>query len=156
MNLNHVKEGLDFVSKWEGGYVNHPSDPGGATNRGITFRTYNSWRRSKGLPERDVRLLTKEEEVQIYYEQYWAPAGCSELDYPFNIAVFDTAVSCGVGRATHWLKKAADVMGYLDLRKTHYLELAKQDRFKPFLKGWLNRWGDLRKLVEIGIEKAAC
>lgn len=154
MNLNHVKIGLDFVAKWEGGYVNHPNDPGGATNRGVTQRTYNGWRRNKGFPERDVRQMEKTEEVQIYVENYWAPAGCSELEYPFNVAVFDTAVNCGVGRATHWLKKATDVVAYLALRKAHYLELAKQDRFKPFLKGWLNRLGDLQKLVEIGMTPA--
>jgi lysozyme family protein len=155
VNLNHIKEGLQFVSKWEGGYVDHPNDPGGATNRGITQRTYNNWRRSKGLEERPVRELEKNEEVLIYYENYWAAAGCSELEYPFNIAVFDTAVNCGVGRATHWLRKASDVMAYLDLREAHYIEIAKKPEYKVFLKGWLNRLGDLRKLVEIGIEKTA-
>lgn len=155
MNLNHIKEGLEFVGKWEGGYVDHPNDPGGATNRGVTQRTYDAWRKSKGQPTRSVKELTKDEEVLIYYELYWSKAGCSELDYPMNIAVFDTAVNCGVGRATHWLKKAADVMAYLKLRENHYIELAKNEKNRVFFKGWMNRLRDLQKLVEIGIQKTA-
>jgi lysozyme family protein len=155
VNLNHVKEGLDFVSKWEGGYVDHPNDPGGRTNRGITQFTYDRWRKLKNLEPRHVRELTKEEEVLIYYELYWAPAGCSEMEYPYNIAVFDTAVNCGVGRATHWIKKAADVMAFLKLRENHYIELAKNPKNKVFFKGWMNRLRDLQKLVEIGLAKTA-
>ncbi len=146
MNINHFKEGMDFVKKWEGGYVNHPSDPGEATNYGISQRSH---------PEVDIENLTYQQAAEIYYGEYWGKAGCSELDYPYNIAVFDTAVNCGVGRATHWIRKAEDVMDYLDIRREYYLELSKQKRFKPFLRGWLNRWGDLRKLVEIGMLRNA-
>lgn len=153
MNLQHFKEALLFIEKWEGGYVNHPNDPGGATNRGITQRTYDDWRATRGRPSRDVRELSREEEILIYYENYWAAAGCSELEYPFNVAHFDTAVNCGVHRAVDWLKKAKDVDDYLLLREKHYINLARQDRFRVFFRGWMNRLRDLQKLVEIGEER---
>jgi len=37
---------LPFVLRWEGGFVDHPADPGGRTNRGVTQRTYDAWRQS--------------------------------------------------------------------------------------------------------------
>jgi lysozyme family protein len=145
MNLAQFKEGFQFVLKWEGGYVNDPDDPGGATKYGISKRAY---------PHLNIPELKMIDAVYIYYDDYWAKAGCSELDYPLNIVVFDTAVNCGVGRATHWLKKAKDIHDYMRIRKEYYVELAKQPRFRKFLKGWLNRWSDLEKLVEIAMEKA--
>ena len=42
------KRALQFVLKWEGGYVNNPNDKGGATNKGITQNTYNAWLKSNG------------------------------------------------------------------------------------------------------------
>jgi len=45
---------LGKVLKHEGGYVNHPKDPGGATNKGVIQRTYDTWRKSMGLAPRSV------------------------------------------------------------------------------------------------------
>jgi lysozyme family protein len=64
---------LEFTLRWEGGYVNHPSDPGGATNRGITQVTYDQWRTQKRLPTREVRLIEEHEVRSIYWQYYWAP-----------------------------------------------------------------------------------
>jgi lysozyme family protein len=146
MNLSQFKEGFQFVLKWEGGYVDDPDDPGGQTKYGISKAAY---------PHLNIPELKMIDAVYIYYEDYWAKAGCSELDYPLNIVVFDTAVNCGVGRATHWLKKAKNVHDYLDIRKQHYLNLAESPRFRKYLRGWLNRLNDLKKLVEIAEEKGA-
>jgi lysozyme family protein len=146
VNLHQFKEGMDFVKKWEGGFVDDPDDPGGRTNYGISQRAY---------PQLDIKNLTYAQAAEIYFKDYWSKAGCSSMEYPLNIAVFDSAINCGVSRAIHWLKKSTNVMEYLELRKQHYLELAKKDSNKKFLKGWLNRLGDLKKLVEIGIAKEA-
>ena len=146
MNIYHFKEALLFVFKWEGSYVNDPDDPGGETKYGISKRAY---------PSLDIQSLTPTDAARIYYEDYWAKAGCSELDYPLNVVVFDSAVNCGVGRALYWLRKAKNEWDYLDMRKNYYLELAKQDRYRKYLKGWLNRLGDLRKLVQIALDKKA-
>jgi hypothetical protein len=46
---------MQFVSQWEGGYVNNPNDPGGATNMGITIGTLTAWRRGMGNPNRRLK-----------------------------------------------------------------------------------------------------
>jgi lysozyme family protein len=62
---------LDWVLAHEGGYVNHPKDPGGATNMGVTQRTYDADLRRRQLPSRSVRLISMEEVKAIYRSQYW-------------------------------------------------------------------------------------
>ena len=49
-------DALPFVLQWEGGYVNHPNDPGGATNKGVTQKVYDAWRAKNGLPAREVHV----------------------------------------------------------------------------------------------------
>jgi hypothetical protein len=46
---------MPFVLRWEGGFVNHPNDPGGATNKGVTQKVYDGWRTSRGQGTRSVR-----------------------------------------------------------------------------------------------------
>ena len=144
MNLNDFKKGFQFVLKWEGGYINDIDDPGGETKYGISKTSY---------PHLDIANLKMIDAVYIYYEDYWAKAGCSELEYPYNVVVFDTAVNCGVGRALKWLKQAKDVQEYMDLRKSHYIRLAAQPSMRKYLRGWLNRLADLQKLVDISKEE---
>ena len=43
---------LPFVLRWEGGFVDHPNDPGGRTNKGVTQKVYDAWRKRQGLPVR--------------------------------------------------------------------------------------------------------
>ena len=57
---------LAFALRWEGGYVNHPADPGGATNKGVTQRAYDAWRVRRGQTKRDVRAITGAEVHAIY------------------------------------------------------------------------------------------
>ncbi|MXD08468.1 glycosyl hydrolase 108 family protein, partial [Escherichia coli] len=60
-----MKSNLTQIQEWigmsEGGYVNHPSDPGGATDRGITQATYDSWNRRKGVSMKTVKGISKQE-----------------------------------------------------------------------------------------------
>ena len=72
MQYNELfKKALAFVLKWEGGFVNDPDDKGGATNKGITQNTYNSYLKSKGMRAKSVRYITQAEVEDIYYKQYW-------------------------------------------------------------------------------------
>jgi len=66
----HFELALSFTRKWEGGFVNHPADPGGKTNFGITQRVFDAWRKSWGLPTLDVRMIGREEVAQIYFHNY--------------------------------------------------------------------------------------
>jgi uncharacterized protein YgiM (DUF1202 family) len=137
---------MQFVERWEGGYVNHPSDPGGATNRGITIGTLTRWRVAKGLPAAtvaDVKALTREEANAIYKAWYWEASGADRMDWPMCLAHFDLAVNGGVGRAKAALAAVGpDFDKYLTWRENWYRSL---QGFPTFGTGWLRRCADLRK-----------
>lgn len=83
----------------EGGKVDDPQDPGGRTNKGITQRVYDAWRRADGVKPRDVYLMTDNECGVIYHEQYWSPVQGDALPSGLDYAVVDYAVNSGVARA---------------------------------------------------------
>lgn len=105
MNTNFEKC-LDWVLAHEGGFANHPNDPGGATNRGITHRTYDAYRRRKGLSPRHVRDISQEEVVDIYRRQYWDAVRGDELPSGLDYAVFDFAVNSGPSRAIKFMQRS--------------------------------------------------
>lgn len=94
---------------FEGGYVNNPLDPGGATNRGITQRTYDAWRNAHSLAMQPVTGMTDDEERAIYLENYWMPCRCDDLPDALAAAVFDMAVNSGVWNAKLALQRAVSV-----------------------------------------------
>jgi Glycosyl hydrolase 108 len=95
------------------GYVDHPDDPGGATNWGITQGAFDAWRRSRDEPRADVRELRRPEVDALYERNYWrevranlvAGAGRPHL----ALAVFDWGVNGGVVRARRYLQAALGV-----------------------------------------------
>ena len=68
-----LSDALIFTLAWEGGYTNHPLDPGGATNFGIIQVEYDKYRKSKNLSTQSVKFITKNEYTEIYDKQYWEP-----------------------------------------------------------------------------------
>lgn len=138
---------MAFVARWEGGRVDHPNDPGGRTNLGITQRVYDRWRSRQGLPARDVFDIERTEADAIYRASYWSAAGCDELGWPIVLVQFDTAVNCGVSRALRWLADSAqDPVAYCQLRRAHYDRLIqKNSKLAVFRRGWLNRMDALEK-----------
>ncbi len=148
--MNEIFEkALNFVLKWEGGYVNNPNDKGGATNKGITQYTYNAWLKSKGQNFKDVRNITNEEVKEIYYNNYWLKAGCNKMSEKFAIICFDTAVNMGVGRIKEFMEYAQYKYPekFIIARIRKYCEFAKVGNQKVFLQGWLNRTLDLEKFI---------
>lgn len=161
------KTAIEFVAKWEGwkhgnGYSNHPLDAGGPTAYGITQKTYDGWRRHKNRPLQGVEKMQVEEALEIYREMYWdvytrMPGSNLDLDRErpdFAICVFDSGVNCGTNRAFRWanesLKQQDPTKHLLGLRERHYIQLAeKHPSQNAFLKGWINRLNDLKKLVQI-------
>lgn len=144
------KKALQFVLKWEGGYVNNPNDKGGATNKGITQGTYNSWLISKGQQRKDVKFISQSEVEEIYYKNYWLKAGCQNMSKKFAVLSFDTAVNMGVGRVRGFLQ-AADYKypeKFIKAREAKYREFASYGNQKIFLQGWLNRLNALASFVE--------
>jgi len=88
----------------EGGYVNHPEDPGGETNWGITLRTA----RAEGYTG-TMRDLTREQAKEIYRTAYWGRAQADKYDGAIAFQVFDAAVNHGIGQAIRFLQRAATV-----------------------------------------------
>lgn len=91
------EEAFDLVIGHEGGYVNHPDDPGGETKYGISKRSY---------PKEDIANLTLERARAIYREDFWEACGCDRLPHPVDFQVFDAAVNSGCRRASEWLQQA--------------------------------------------------
>lgn len=142
---------LPEVLRYEGGYVNHPSDPGGPTNKGITQRTYNAWRASRGLATRSVRGITGSEVSAIYKRDYWDKVGADGLPPGVDFAVFDFAVNSGPYRAAQYLQRILNVatdgrVGPITLaaaaswRNQHALIDEYMDRRMAFLRA-LGTWG---------------
>lgn len=100
---------LASVLQSEGGYVNNPRDPGGATNKGVTQSVYDHWRMEQGLGGQSVKLLSLPETGAIYAKLYWAPCQCDELPSGVDYATFDFAVNSGVNRACRFLQRAVGV-----------------------------------------------
>lgn len=148
------------VLKDEGGYVNHPSDPGGETNFGISKRSY---------PNVDIKNLTVEKAKDIYYSDFWKTGPYDNLVCaPLAEKTFNTAVNAGNSRAFKLLQQAANACGanlvvdgavgpktiaainsldgnkvleaYRKEQAAFYNGLvAKDSSKKVFLKGWLAR-----------------
>lgn len=97
--MTNFEKAVKIILKHEGGYINHPSDPGGETNFGISKRAY---------PDVDIANLTEEEAAEIYKRDYWDRVKGDELPYPIALCVFDTAVNSGVSRASRWLQETCN------------------------------------------------
>ena len=103
---------MDFVFLREGGWVDHPADPGGATNHGISLRFAVGLGRlldmdGDGDVDRDdIRMITREVAAGIYRDEFWRLVRADELPPAVAIATTDAAVNCGPARAVRWLQGA--------------------------------------------------
>ena len=161
---------LARILKHEGGYVNDPLDSGGRTNLGVTQRV---WEEFVGHPvtETDMKALTPEKIAPMYKLKYWNPSYCEVLPKGLDYVVFDFAVNAGTGRSVKTLQQAircvADgVIGpktmaaindanpkdlitkFSDARADFYQGIvARKPDQARFIKGWLNRVEESRKLA---------
>ncbi|TPN90112.1 glycoside hydrolase family 108 protein [Mesorhizobium sp. B1-1-5] len=106
MAVSREKESLAKVLVHEGGYVNHPADPGGPTNKGVTQRVYDGYRKGKGLAKRSVKSITMDEVGEIYDRQYWDAVKGDLMPDGVDYVVFDGGVNSGPGRSIMWLQQA--------------------------------------------------
>jgi len=159
----------------EGGYSDHKSDKGGATNRGVTQRTYDAWRAEHGLPSAPVSGIWADEVDAIYRDLFWNPCRCDKLPDPLDLLVFDSAVQHSPRRAVMWLQRVAGVTQdgacgpktiaavraladaiktphmveeYLAIREAFYAQIIANDPTQAvFRRGWVNRMKSLNKEV---------
>lgn len=101
-------EALEVVFRHEGGYVDHPADPGGATKFGITLATLSQWR-GRATTKADVKALRKDEAATIYRARYWNAVRGDELPAGVDLALFDFAVNSGPSRAISTLQEVLGV-----------------------------------------------
>jgi len=184
MTAKNFRTALTKVLVHEGGYVNHPKDPGGATNQGVIQRTYDAFRDSKKLPRRSVKFLETSERDAIYKKQYWDAVGGDGLPDGIDYVLFDGAVNSGPVQSVKWVQRAlrptysgpidgqlgmgtlaaidatANHDHLIDLTLDRRLSFLEQLKTWPtFKKGWQARIRDVRKLGKMwardGVEAVA-
>jgi lysozyme family protein len=105
---DNFADALEHVLKHEGGYVNHPSDPGGMTNLGVTKRVWEEWVGHE-VDEKTMRELTPAQVGPMYKAKYWDKVKGDDLPDGVDYVVFDAAVNSGPGRAAKWLQACVGV-----------------------------------------------
>ena len=162
-------QALPVILRFEGGYVDDPDDPGGATMKGITQKTFDAWRKSKRLPREAVRGISDAEVEAIYHRDYWLKGKCDALPWPVSLVHCDATVNHGTKNAAKLLQRAAGVAddgkigpmtlgavdaadpdelvnGMLWARLAFYEAIARRRiASRKFLLGWLSRVNHLRK-----------
>jgi lysozyme family protein len=156
-------ESFAAVLKHEGGFVNHPKDPGGMTNLGVTKAAWEGYV-GKPVDEAFMRKLTPEVVKPFYKTMYWDKIKGDQLPNGVDYAAYDLAVNSGVGRAAKFLQTIAGVtadgvlgpksMGAIrecnpeqmvdalcDMRLNF---LKRLPTFETFGKGWLIRVADVK------------
>ena len=157
--IHNYEKCLETILHHEGGYVNHPKDPGGETNMGVTKRVYEEWGGTK-----DMKDLTFEDVAPIYKKNYWDRVKGDNLSSGLDLCIFDFGVNAGTGRAAKFIQKmigvtadggigpqtlralgiyeeevggVAEVIKEYQIRRQEYYE--SLSTFKTFGKGWTRR-----------------
>ena len=165
MQVNYDKC-LETILHHEGGYVNHPKDPGGETNLGVTKRVYEEFGGTK-----DMKDLTVEDVAPIYKKGYWDKMKCDDIPSGLDLCLFDFGVNAGPGRAAKFLQSMIGttvdggigpntlakleeyirengeheaVNKYQEMRQKYYEQLST---FDTFGKGWTRRVEETTKLA---------
>lgn len=156
--MSNFSECLKLVLHHEGGYVNHPKDPGGETNMGVTKRVYEEFGGTK-----DMKDLEFEDVMPIYKKNYWDRVKADDLPAGLDLCVFDFGVNAGTGRAAKYLQSlvgatADGAIGPNTLKTVHaYVQIEgieatieayqknrqgyyeKLKTFETFGRGWTRR-----------------
>lgn len=163
---NNFETCLKEVLKHEGGYGDHPADPGGATNLGVTKKVWEEWVGHEVTKE-VIRDLTIDQVTPLYRKRFWNVCRCDDLPAGVDYVVFDLAVNSGTGRAAKFLQSAVGatpdgVIGPNTLIIVRRTELSPKEliniicdrrelfwkslpTFPTFGKGWLRRGAEVRK-----------
>ena len=158
MSAVNISKCLDMLLHHEGGFVNHPDDPGGMTNLGVTKAVYEKYIK-RNATEAEMRALTQTEVSPIYKSNYWDRGRCDDLPSGVDWSVFDWGVNSGMGRAAKALQRvvgatADGAIGPMTVKATHNMKphdvIVKMHSsrqsfyeslttFKTFGRGWSRR-----------------
>jgi len=167
MMQSNFEKALALVLQHEGGYVNHPSDPGGRTNLGVTQRVWEDYVGHK-VDEAEMRSLTKELVAPLYRKEYWDAVHGDKLPCGADYLAFDFAVNAGSFRCVKTIQRALNitadgVIGPVTVKAIqdtnaedfiNNFSAAKESfyrgltTFPTFGKGWLNRVAEGKKAAE--------
>ena len=136
-------DSLKAVLRSEGGFSNDPRDPGGATNFGITQRTYDAWNDTKAHARQSVRFIGLDEVSAIYKTEYWDAVHGDLLASGLDYVVFDYAVNSGPHRAMAAYAATPTIDGICDERLAFLKSLST---WGTFGNGWTNRVASVRAL----------
>ena len=161
---DNFSSSFELLLKHEGGYVNHPDDPGGRTNHGITQRVYEKFL-GEDVTEEEMKDMPLEDVFSIYKDDYWDRVRGDELPSGVDLCVFDWAVNSGVSQASKALQRVLGVLddgiigsrtvaaAYRQENQTVVVEAISQKRedfyrslgtFDTFGRGWLRRNDETR------------
>ena len=161
MKINFA-EALGLTLRHEGGFVNNPKDPGGATNKGVTLATFSLFLGRKATVA-ELQGISDMQLCVIYRQYFWDKVRGDDLPGGLDFCVFDFAVNSGVSRAAKMLqslvgagpdgsivyKTIAAVESYVSretlprlidqyqAKRLHYLQALPH--FQTFGKGWTRR-----------------
>lgn len=146
---------IRHVLNSEGGYADHPNDPGGPTMYGIAWNYNQTALKAQGITRETMRSLSLDQAREIYYWKYWQASGADRIpDIRLAYVHFDAAVNHGVGAARSFVSRLTPspfnyegggknrelfdnlFKQYLNLRERAY---RGDPNFKTFGKGWMNR-----------------
>lgn len=156
--INNFDQCLEWLLEHEGGYVNHPDDPGGRTNKGITANTYEAWL-GRGVSEEMIRNIPDDHVEKIYREKFWDRIKADHLPPGIDWSVFDWCVNSGPSRAARALQLTvgADSDGFIGpatldaVDKSDVIEVIEEmhqkrqrfyeslKTFETFGRGWTRR-----------------
>lgn len=167
-----VNKLVPHILKWEGGFVNDPDDLGGATNKGVTFKTYKLYRKRKGLPIPsigDLKRLSNDEFTDILKTMFWDSCRADEINsQSVANAIVDWAWHSGTTTAAKEIQrvlgvKADGIIGNITLStinsqsplplfgkikaaRVKYIERICKSRpeNQKYYRGWMNRINDLQ------------
>ena len=145
---------MPVILRNEGGYINHPNDPGGETNFGIAKKFY---------PNEDIKNMTIPRATYLYYRDYWLPMNLKGFkNEELVLQVFDFGINAGIRRSIKLLQRLVGVIDdgfvgpittkiindqdsdivkkFKNRRRIYYMNLAAQKpKLEVFLRGWLRR-----------------
>ena len=151
MAASNFDPSFNAMIRHEGGYVDHPADPGGATNLGVTIGTLSAWL-GRRATKAEVKALTVETVKPIYRKNYWNTIGGDGLPIGLDYCLFDVSVNSGPGKARQFraetagkFAKVTDEIKAVCARRRAFFQSLKT--FKTFGKGWMRRVAEVEALA---------
>ncbi|MBS0258391.1 MAG: secretion activator protein [Proteobacteria bacterium] len=135
------------TGKWEGGWSDHPDDPGGKTMYGITETRWHQYQDKMGMKRTPVRNVTMAQALKFYRSEFWLACGADKLFPGVDLAVYDASVNSGVSRGRKWLLASAGSNDHSEtVKKICRARLSFMQSlkiWKTFGKGWGRRVADI-------------